>query len=111
MLLRAGSCFLLVMLLVTVTALAVIRVAEWVRERDGRVPARLRAEALRRMKPPVRLIWGEADTVTPIAQGFRLARLFRAPITRLPGSGHDPHIEDPVHFLPALDAAIAEPIR
>lgn len=70
-----------------------------------------RADALFRMKPPVRLIWGEADTVTPIAQGLHLARLFGAPITRLPGVGHVPHIEDPVHFLPALDAAIAEPIR
>lgn len=70
-----------------------------------------RADALRRMQPPVRLIWGEADTVTPIAQGLRLAKLFRAPITRLPGVGHVPHIEDPVHFLSALDAAITEPVR
>lgn len=70
-----------------------------------------RSSALRQMKPPVRLIWGEADTVTPIAQGLRLSRLFRAPIIRLPGVGHVPHIEDPVHFLPALDAAIAEPVR
>lgn len=70
-----------------------------------------RSSALRLMKPPVRLIWGEADTVTPIAQGLRLSRLLGAPITRLPGVGHVPHIEDPVHFLPALDAAIAEPVR
>ncbi len=66
---------------------------------------------LRLMKPSVRLIWGEADTVTPIAEGLRLSRLLGAPITRLPGVGHVPHIKDPVHFLPALDAAIAEPVR
>lgn len=70
-----------------------------------------RSSALRLMKPPVRLIWGEADTVTPIAQGLQLSRLLGAPITRLPGVGHVPHIEDAVHFLPALDAAIAEPVR
>lgn len=46
-----------------------------------------------------------------IIQGLRLSRLLGAPITRLAGVGHVPHIEDPVHFLPALDAAIAEPIR
>jgi pimeloyl-ACP methyl ester carboxylesterase len=57
---------------------------------------------------PVRLIWGEADTVTPIAQGEALARLMHAPLTRLPDVGHIPHIEDPAHFLPALDAAIEE---
>lgn len=57
---------------------------------------------------PVALIWGEADTVTPIAQGEALARLMRAPLTRLSQVGHIPHIEDPAHFLPALDAAIEE---
>lgn len=77
---------------------------------DDGAPSR-RTKALRQMKSPVRLIWGEADTVTPIAQGLRLSRLFRAPIARLTGVGHVPHIEDPVHFLPALDAAIAEPVR
>lgn len=70
-----------------------------------------RTEALRRMRPAVRLILGEADTVTPIAQVLRLAALFHAPIARLSGVGHVPHIEDPVHFLPALDAALAEPKR
>jgi pimeloyl-ACP methyl ester carboxylesterase len=66
---------------------------------------------LLRMKPAVRLIWGEADTITPIAQGLALSRLLRAPISRLPGVGHVPHIEDPTHFLPALDAALEEPTR
>ncbi len=73
---------------------------------DG-APSRRTAE-LKRLRPPVRLIWGDADTVTPLAQGLRLAHLLHAPITRLHGVGHVPHIEDPAHFLPALDAAISE---
>jgi pimeloyl-ACP methyl ester carboxylesterase len=55
---------------------------------------------------PVALIWGGADTVTPIAQGEALAKLTHGSLTRLAGDGHIPHIEDPAHFLPALDAAI-----
>ncbi|MHC9419734.1 alpha/beta fold hydrolase [Sphingomonas citri] len=77
---------------------------------DDGAPSR-RKKALLRMKPAVRLIWGEADTITPIAQGLALSRLLRAPISRLPGVGHVPHIEDPTHFLPALDAALEEPTR
>jgi pimeloyl-ACP methyl ester carboxylesterase len=64
---------------------------------------------LRTIKPPVHLIWGENDTVTPIAQGLRLAQIFHAPITRLPNVGHIPHIEDPMNFMKALDNAITEP--
>lgn len=67
-----------------------------------------RSAALRDIRMPVALIWGEADSVTPIAQGEALARLTRASLTRLPGVGHIPHIEDPAHFLPALDAAIED---
>jgi pimeloyl-ACP methyl ester carboxylesterase len=68
-----------------------------------------RTQGLARMRPPVALIWGEADTVTPIAQGEKLARIFEASsFQRLPGVGHIPHIEDPAHFLAALDRAIEE---
>lgn len=64
--------------------------------------------ALRAIRLPVALIWGEADTVTPIAQGRRLHTLVRArSFTTLPGAGHIPHIETPDAFLAALDAAIA----
>lgn len=59
------------------------------------------------IKRPVAIIWGEADTVTPIAQGERIAALTRArSFARLPGVGHIPHIEDPAAFLRALDAAV-----
>jgi pimeloyl-ACP methyl ester carboxylesterase len=65
-----------------------------------------RGAGLRRIAMPVHLIWGEADSVTPIAQGEDLARLMRAAsFARLPGVGHIPHIEDEAAFLAALDAA------
>ena len=67
-----------------------------------------RSERLAAIAMPVELIWGEADTVTPIAQGEALARLMRArALRRLPRVGHIPHIEDPAGFLAALEAAIA----
>jgi len=66
-----------------------------------------RSVRLSAIKPPVAIIWGEADTVTPIAQGERIAALTRArSFARMPGVGHIPHIEDPAAFLGALDAAI-----
>jgi pimeloyl-ACP methyl ester carboxylesterase len=67
-----------------------------------------RSEGLTRLAVPLALIWGEADTVTPIAQGRRIAALGRArSFAVLPGVGHIPHIEDPKAFLAALDAALA----
>lgn len=67
-----------------------------------------RSAALRGIAMPVAIIWGEADTVTPIAQGEAIARLVRArSFQRLPGLGHTPHIEDEGRFLAALDAATA----
>jgi pimeloyl-ACP methyl ester carboxylesterase len=63
---------------------------------------------LARLAVPLALIWGEADTVTPLAQGRRIAGLGRArSFALLPGTGHIPHIEDPKGFLAALDAAMA----
>jgi pimeloyl-ACP methyl ester carboxylesterase len=68
-----------------------------------------RSAALSAIGVPVSLIWGEADTVTPIAQGEEIAKLVGArAIHRLPGVGHIPHIEDPARFLTALDAAIED---
>jgi pimeloyl-ACP methyl ester carboxylesterase len=74
---------------------------------DGAVSRR--SATLRRIAAPLHLIWGEADTITPIAQGENLARLMRSrSFARLPGVGHVPHIEDEAAFLAALDAAIGE---
>lgn len=67
-----------------------------------------RTARLAAIRRPVAIIWGDADTVTPLAQGARLATVMRArSYTRLPGVGHIPHIEDPAGFLAALDRAIA----
>jgi len=66
-----------------------------------------RSVQLRKMQVPVALIWGGADTVTPLDQGRRIAALTRARSLRvLPGVGHIPHIEDPPSFRAALDEAI-----
>jgi pimeloyl-ACP methyl ester carboxylesterase len=73
---------------------------------DG-AKSRTRAN-LRAIKVSVAIIWGEADTVTPPAQGRELASLLRARSTIwLPNVGHIPHIEDPPAFLKALDASLA----
>lgn len=48
---------------------------------------------------PVLLIWGDRDTVTPLAQGQRLATLApRAELAVLTGVGHIPQIESPSRF-------------
>ncbi len=62
---------------------------------------------VRKNAVPVELIWGEDDTVTPIAQGDDLALLMKAPqFTRLAGIGHMPQIEAPAIFNTALTAAL-----
>ena len=49
------------------------------------------------------IIWGEKDTVTPLAQAEDLRALMRsAAMTVLPGLGHIPQIEDPEMFNGAL---------
>lgn len=74
--------------------------------RDGALSRR--SGNLERIAVPLALIWGEADTVTPIGQGRRIAELGRArSFAVLGGVGHIPHIEDPEGFLAALDSAIA----
>ena len=68
-----------------------------------------RSENLRKIAVPVSLIWGEADTVTPLDQGRHIAELTRArSLKLLPGVGHIPHIEDPKAFLAALDGALSD---
>lgn len=63
---------------------------------------------LKAIKTDVALVWGAADTVTPLDQGRRIAALTRAKsLTILPGVGHIPHIEDPEGFRGALDLALA----
>lgn len=63
---------------------------------------------LEAIKVPVALIWGEADTVTPLPQGKRIEALIHArSLTVIPGVGHIPHIEEPAAFQSALDQSLA----
>ncbi len=63
----------------------------------------------REIGAPTRIVWGDADTVTPLKQGERLARLIGASkLEVLAGVGHMPQIEDPSAFRAALDRALAE---
>ena len=56
-------------------------------------------ETLRAQPLPVSLIWGERDTVTPIAQGDDLSDLL-SPVSfrRLAETGHMPQLEQPALF-------------
>jgi pimeloyl-ACP methyl ester carboxylesterase len=68
-----------------------------------------RSTELSAIRVPVRLVWGDRDTVTPPDQALRLERLFAAPPTIwVRGAGHIPHIEAPREFLLALDRALAQ---
>ena len=72
----------------------------------------LRLTAWSRNGPPVVLVWGTADTITPIAQARSLMRWMpEAKLVELPDVGHIPHIEDPAKFATALLGAVgpAEP--
>ena len=61
-------------------------------------------------RPPLTLLWGEQDSVTPLAQAQALMRWM--PDTRLvvlPGVGHIPHIEAPRELERALLKVMAPP--
>ncbi len=60
--------------------------------------------------PPLTLIWGEQDSVTPPAQGRALKHWMpHAELVVIPDVGHIPHIEDPAAFARALLEAIKRP--
>jgi pimeloyl-ACP methyl ester carboxylesterase len=57
---------------------------------------------------PVVALWGDRDTVTPLAQGQRVVGLVPgARLVVLPGIGHIPQVEGPAAFNDALVAALA----
>ena len=67
----------------------------------------LRLSAWSRNGPPIVLVWGSADTVTPIAQARALLRWMpEAKLLELPDVGHIPHLEDPRAFATTLLAAV-----
>lgn len=62
-----------------------------------------------RVTVPTRLLWGDRDTITPLAQGHELERLIAgAKLTVLPGLGHVPQVEDAAGFQSALEATLRE---
>jgi pimeloyl-ACP methyl ester carboxylesterase len=64
-------------------------------------PAKLRAWAAGGL--PVALLWGEQDSITPLAQARALQGWIpQATLTVLPQVGHIPHIEGPGAFAEAL---------
>jgi pimeloyl-ACP methyl ester carboxylesterase len=68
---------------------------------DSLAPQKLRAWAAN--GPPVTLIWGEQDSITPIAQARALQSWMpSATLATLPDVGHIPHIENPSAFAAVL---------
>jgi pimeloyl-ACP methyl ester carboxylesterase len=62
-----------------------------------------------RLKQPVAILWGDKDTITPVAQARDLQTLRpQAALTLLPGLGHIPQIEDPDLFNDALLKALGK---
>lgn len=56
-------------------------------------------EEFRKLSMPLTLLWGEEDTITPLAQAKVLQQLaYKAKLYVLPGVGHIPQIENPVLF-------------
>jgi pimeloyl-ACP methyl ester carboxylesterase len=57
---------------------------------------------------PLIAIWGELDTITPLAQGQRLITLApKAELQTLPAVGHIPQIEAPEAFNALLLKSVA----
>jgi pimeloyl-ACP methyl ester carboxylesterase len=65
--------------------------------------------AYARLRTPTRIVWGDLDTLTPLPQGERLARLIPdARLSLMRGVGHIPQIEDPAAFRPLLTNLLEE---
>jgi pimeloyl-ACP methyl ester carboxylesterase len=65
--------------------------------------------AYARVKLPAAILWGDKDSVTPVAQARDLRTLLpQAELTLLPGLGHIPQIEDPDAFNDALLKALGK---
>lgn len=63
----------------------------------------------REVSAPIRVVWGEADRVTPIRDAPLLVRQLPdgAALTRLPGVGHMPPWETPAAVVTAVRSALA----
>jgi len=66
-------------------------------------------EEWRDLDPPLALIWGGKDTVTPLNQGQELAALLpNLQLTVSKDVGHIPHLEAPSEFAHALMIAFEQ---
>ena len=62
-----------------------------------------------RKGPPIALVWGREDTITPVAQATALQRLMPgATLKVLPGVGHIPQVESPTEFALALVSVLRQ---
>lgn len=87
------------------------RLAQWVRDtvRDPLVYRSTRKEEYAKLPMPVRIIWGNQDTLTPLALGEELKNLVpHSTLDLLAGVGHMPMLEDPEQFDRALFDAVVE---
>jgi pimeloyl-ACP methyl ester carboxylesterase len=81
------------------------KVARWLPQLvAGRADAASdRIESYQSLPCPVTLIWGKADTITPLVQAQHLIGwMRRARLITIPRAGHIPQIEEPVQFRAAL---------
>lgn len=68
-----------------------------------------RIDAFKTLPFPVTLVWGEADTITPLSQAQHLqAYLPHSSLLVIPKAGHIPQIEEPALFRDALGRALAD---
>ena len=58
----------------------------------------------RSLSCPSLVIHGDADAISPLARATELARLARAELVVLPGSGHEPQCRNPEVVNPLLDS-------
>jgi pimeloyl-ACP methyl ester carboxylesterase len=49
-----------------------------------------------RVRCPVLVVHGDEDAIRPLADGARLAELVGGKLVTMEGSGHAPHVRDPV---------------
>jgi pimeloyl-ACP methyl ester carboxylesterase len=66
-------------------------------------------ERMREIRIPVLLLWGDADPISPVAVGRRLAELFpRAELVVVPGGTHDLVLERADEVAPDIDRHLAQ---
>jgi pimeloyl-ACP methyl ester carboxylesterase len=64
---------------------------------------------LARIRPPVGVVWGTGDRMTPLGTAVDTARRLRWPVRVIEDAAHVPHIEQPKSFLSCVDDLIREP--